>query len=505
MSGDPSGGGPPFRGPHGVGAAPVPPQATVPDRAPAPAWPAPHAHAQYPNASYPAPAQYPNAPYAAPSHPAQHAHPAHAQYPNAAYPAPSHAAQHAHPAHPGSGYAHPNAQQHGYAAAQHAQHGAFQHRPREAPLPGAPAPDRHRLRVGLVLWVLGLVAGVVLNVFFTFLEIAMAPDPGRVASAMVQGAIPAFAMLLVYLPIPAVLDRYDPEPWWALTMAFLWGAFVATGFAGMFNTAVQIVATGAFGEPAGRFIMTVFAAPFSEEIMKGLAIWGFFYFLRREFDGVVDGIVYATFCALGFAAVENVQYYARAALESQESFSTVFVLRGIVAPWGHPLYTSMTGLGFGIARETSSPFWRKAAPVVGLGGGMFLHAVWNFVPNLGAAVFVLSLLLWFVFIAAFAVIIVMLVVRKGRIIADHLKDEILFGTLTQQEFALVTSAFGGIRSYFLPKGSAWRRLMRASARLALSKWHTARAMKGQKRTFSVEFIGPLREEIRKARAEIAAP
>lgn len=477
----------------------------MPDHGPAHAT-----HAQYPNASYPAPAR-PEA--HAPPYPRAQPH---AQYPNAAYPAQPHApaahhgyaAQHGHAApYPAAhaGHVAPHAPQPGHVAAQHPHHGGFLHRPREAPLPGAPAPDRHRLRVGLVLWVLGLVAGVVLNVFFTFLEIATAPDPGRVASAMVQGAIPAFAMLLVYLPIPAVLDRYDPEPWWALTMAFLWGAFVATGFAGMFNTAVQIVATGAFGEPAGRFIMTVFAAPFSEEIMKGLAIWGFFYFLRREFDGVVDGIVYATFCALGFAAVENVQYYARAALESQESFSTVFVLRGIVAPWGHPLYTSMTGLGFGIARETSSPFWRKAAPVVGLGGGMFLHAVWNFVPNLGAAVFVLSLLLWFVFIAAFAVIIVMLVVRKGRIIADHLKDEILFGTLTQQEFLLVTSAFGGIRSYFLPKGQAWRRLMRASARLALSKWHTARAMKGQKRTFSVEFIGPLREEIRKARAEIAAP
>src|SRR5438105_15896766 len=56
-------------------------------------------------------------------------------------------------------------------------------------------------------------------------------------------------------------------------------------------------------------------APLVEEFWKGLAIFGVFFFLRREFDGVVDGIIYATFCALGFAAVENITYYARAAIE----------------------------------------------------------------------------------------------------------------------------------------------------------------------------------------------
>ena len=39
-------------------------------------------------------------------------------------------------------------------------------------------------------------------------------------------------MLLLYLPVPSVLDRFDPEPWWCLAMAFFWGAIVATGVAG---------------------------------------------------------------------------------------------------------------------------------------------------------------------------------------------------------------------------------------------------------------------------------
>ena len=31
----------------------------------------------------------------------------------------------------------------------------------------------------------------------------------------------------------------DPESWWHLAMAFLWGAVVATGFAGFVNTFVH--------------------------------------------------------------------------------------------------------------------------------------------------------------------------------------------------------------------------------------------------------------------------
>src|SRR3982751_742558 len=98
-----------------------------------------------------------------------------------------------------------------------------------------------------------------------------------------------------------------------------------------------------------------------------------FFFMRRQFDGVVDGVIYATFAALGFAAVENIIYYSNAAREEaivghSGILAGTFVVRGILGPWGHPLYTSMTGLGFGIARETNKTWLKWLAP---LGGGMF--------------------------------------------------------------------------------------------------------------------------------------
>lgn len=385
--------------------------------------------------------------------------------------------------------------------------GSFHDRPSDSVsiIPRNPAPDRARRRAGAALYALGIIGGIVLNVLFFVLEIfGTKRSPEVVASAMLAGAIPAFAMLLVYVPVPSVLDRFDPEPWWCLAMAFIWGALAATGVAGFVNSAVHVYVAEASGPQAGQFVSTVIVAPVTEEIMKGMIVFGFFYFLRREFDGVVDGIIYATFCALGFAAVENVSYYARAALEGRDVFASTFVLRGIVAPWGHPLYTSMTGIGIGLARESSSKAVRVFAPFGGLVLAIALHAVWNFVPNLGADVFLVSLLFWFAFVGVFAVMVVFLVIRKGRTIRNYLRDEVILGNLSQAELALVTSAFGRARTYFMPKGAVWRRFIRATARLALCKWHTARAMKGKNRTFSIEFIGPLREEMKRLRAEIVS-
>ena len=366
------------------------------------------------------------------------------------------------------------------------------------------SPDRLRRIAGAGLFGVGIVVGALLNFLFFFYEIAHSTLPHQMADAMVAGAIPAFAMLFLYLPVPSVLDRFDPEPWWCLAMAFLWGAIVATGVAGFANSAVSQLAIAAYGADRGRFITTVFCAPVTEEVMKGLVVWGFFYFLRREFDGVVDGIIYATFAALGFPAVENVSYYARAVLQGQDVFNGTFILRGVIAPWGHPLYTSMTGIGVGVARESSRRHIRFVAPIIGLGVAILLHATWNFVPNLGNHAFVASLMFWIVFVAIFSIIVIALVLRKGRTIRAYLKDEVVFGNLSEKEVVFLTSAFGRLRTYFMPRGKIWRKLIRASARLALCKWHTARAMRGKNRTVSLELIAPLRAEMKRLRHEISA-
>lgn len=368
-------------------------------------------------------------------------------------------------------------------------------------------PEHNRRVAGTVVYGLGMLLGGTLLVVMLLLPLVGSKNPDAELQAMTVGAMFALPPLLLYLWLPWIVDRYDPEPGWALLLALAWGAIPACGFSGTVNTTVNVV-FDAMHPGLGDLLSTCVSAPLIEELTKGLAVFFMFAFWRREFDGVVDGVIYATFAALGFAAVENILYYGNAAkaeiLQHKEGLlASTFVVRGILAPWGHPLYTSMTGLGFGIARETHRPWLRWLAPLGGYTAAVFLHMVWNASATLSNALVLLMLPLWLLFVSAFAVLVVWLVKRKGRIIHDHLKDEVLMGNLTMWELALVTSPISRFRASREYGGAVGKRFVDSAARLALSKWHTGRASQGRKLTVSADMIFPLRQELFRLRGEVA--
>ena len=368
-----------------------------------------------------------------------------------------------------------------------------------------PDPERSRRIVGAVIYSLFMLGGAAALVFFFLVLPLTSDDPAGEYVAMGVGAACAIPPLAVYLWIPRLIDRYDPEPFWALALVFLWGAIAACGVACTVNTGVEALATAVGGKELGEIAGACVSAPLVEEGMKGMAVFGVFFFLKREFDGVVDGVIYATFAALGFAATENIIYYANAvkADPAGSALATTFIVRGVLAPWGHPLYTSMTGIGFGVARETNKGWLKWMAPLGGYGAAVLLHATWNIASTLSGFLFLVMLPLWILFVLAFIGILMWLVSRKGKIIRSHLQDEVLLGTLTREELALVCSPWGGLRATFGWGGAAGRRFVRTAARLGLSKWHTGRAMQGSKRTVSADWIVPLRHEIAELRMAVS--
>ncbi|MBI4703503.1 MAG: PrsW family intramembrane metalloprotease [Deltaproteobacteria bacterium] len=360
---------------------------------------------------------------------------------------------------------------------------------------GVPDVDKTRRMIGFALWALGVLVGALLLLIVFVVPALMSSKAGQIISTMGLAAVVAYIPVGLYLFVPWVIDRYDPEPWWALAGVFIWGACFATGVSGVINSVLGSL----FGEMVGAAI----SAPIFEEATKGMAILGMVIFLRREFDGVVDGIIYATFAAIGFAATENIIYYTRGELAGQ--MGQLFVMRGVLTPWIHPLFTSMTGIGFGLAREHGAGWAKLVFPLVGYGAAVFLHAWWNGMLGLfGATAFVLNLVLGICMALAFFVIICVLVWRKGRTIRKFLEDEVLIGTITQEELELICSPVGRLTALFSWRGWTGRKFIRAGARLALHKWHTARAMKGQKLTISMDFIAPLRQELGRLRAEMAS-
>jgi RsiW-degrading membrane proteinase PrsW (M82 family) len=197
------------------------------------------------------------------------------------------------------------------------------------------------------------------------------------------------------LPVPILvgtfvwLDRYEPEPVRYLALAFAWGAIIATTVALVVNN----VASDLFARmdlPDG--LVAVLVAPFIEELMKALGPLILLLVRRREFSGITDGIVYCGLSATGFAMVENILYlggYGWASgfekfgpASGAQAVIAIFIMRIMVSGFAHPLFTSMSGIGLGIAARAADRRVRVLAPIAGLLVAMMLHGAWNLMATL---------------------------------------------------------------------------------------------------------------------------
>ena len=262
-------------------------------------------------------------------------------------------------------------------------------------------------------------------------------------------------LTLAALPVPVVLgalrwlDRYEPEPRGLLIFAFFWGATVAALAAATLNTASAVAIARTGGEAQGMAATAVLVAPWVEEAAKGLAVLLVFWFRRREIDGVVDGIVLAGLAGLGFAFTENVLYFGRAFLAGGEELGITggifavgitFVLRGVLSPFAHPLFSAMLGIGVGLAATTRSALLRWSAPLGGYLLGVTLHATWNWASLSGLVGFFTGYLA--IMVPAFALTIAVATWarrREGTVVSRYLPAYVHAGWLDPRDVPMVAS------------------------------------------------------------------
>jgi protease PrsW len=187
------------------------------------------------------------------------------------------------------------------------------------------------------------------------------------------------------------IDRWEPEPARLLWLAFGWGASVAAITALLINNTAEAVGDALLGHGKGDTISAVVSAPLFEEAAKGAFVLGILLWLRNELDGVIDGVVYAGFVAAGFAFTENIYYFGRAFAEhgfgdtSTAGVVTAFILRGVLSPFCHPLFTAMIGIGVGYSVRTPNRTLKILAPIGGYVAAVTLHAMWNAAATFGTA------------------------------------------------------------------------------------------------------------------------
>ncbi|WPO72815.1 MULTISPECIES: PrsW family intramembrane metalloprotease [unclassified Streptomyces] len=204
---------------------------------------------------------------------------------------------------------------------------------------------------------------------------------------------------LATVPVPLLvaafrwLDRVAPGPWRNLLFSFAWGACAAALIAIVANSfAIRWIATATADPHSADTLGATVIAPVVEESAKAAAILLVFLFRRRDFTGIVDGMVIAGVTATGFAFTENILYLGNAFVTDQLSrdsglasvTAATFFVRVVMSPFAHPLFTVLTGIGFGIAAFSAERMRLRRAllPLGGLLLAMGMHALWN-----GSAVF----------------------------------------------------------------------------------------------------------------------
>jgi len=191
-------------------------------------------------------------------------------------------------------------------------------------------------------------------------------------------------------------DRALPEPISHLVLTFILGMlavgistgmYTGLGALGLRHDAGYLAETNALALLAYAML----AIGPIEEIAKLLPF--LLVVLRfREFDEHMDGIIYASFIGLGYAAVENWQYL--------EYLTTVeAIARGFASPVIHVVFASIWGYWIARAHLAGRSLWQPT--LVGTVIASALHGLYDFVVILNprfalpiAALMIAGIWLW---------------------------------------------------------------------------------------------------------------
>ncbi|TQF04010.1 PrsW family intramembrane metalloprotease [Kitasatospora acidiphila] len=253
---------------------------------------------------------------------------------------------------------------------------------------------------------------------------------------------------LAILPVPFVLfvltwlNQSARLPGRRLALCLAWGSCAATTMALFANGWASDWLTTTEGSVRGQLLGAQFASPVIEETAKGLMLLAAMLPLRRRLPrrgagpsprarvrlrhrAVATGLVLSGITACGFAFTENVLYLGRAFTDDQQQRlesiglglspslrdydGTVqtFVLRALLTPFAHPLFTALTGLGLAVSLTAGRRWLARLAAPAGWLAAVALHSGWNAAAGLGTqgflAVYTLLMMPAFAAVAALAV------------------------------------------------------------------------------------------------------
>lgn len=312
--------------------------------------------------------------------------------------------------------------------------------PQRPPLP--PLPRRIR-KVGApigVIVALGTLAGLIIILL-------TAANPAGTAIGFVLSTMGIAVVVLAYL----WLDRWEPEPPRLLLLSFAWGASIAVVVSVFLEVFFESL-THPGERDTVSFGSVAIGAPLIEEAAKGLFLLLMMTGRRRnELNSLTDCLVYAGITAAGFAWLEDILYIGNG--ETLASSLVTAAMRLIMAPFAHPLFTTLTGIGVYFALHRRTVTAKIGCVLLGYAGAVLLHGLWNGSSLLGAGAYFLVYVVWMVPMFALAVILgVTSRRREQQVVATKLPGMVAAGLITPNE----ATWLGSLRGRKLAVGEASR-------------------------------------------------
>jgi RsiW-degrading membrane proteinase PrsW (M82 family) len=274
--------------------------------------------------------------------------------------------------------------------------------------------------------------------------------PGGTLPGIGTEAIPIAAKYAAITAIPLSLlflwaDRYRPQRFWVWLMTFGWGACVATYISAQVNTwAAGHLSIIGDGDPATAARAAIYVAPFVEEASKATVLFWLAILMRYQWVSRLSGIVLAGLSGAAFAFTENILYYGRVYRYAARTFGQVpplealqslFMMRGVITCFGHPLFTAMIGVGLAIALRSKSKIVRVVAPLAGYCVAVFLHMAFNTTATLmqGSSLLFIYLAVALPLVIGMIIFVVRQLFREGRLISERLIDYVRVGWLPETD------------------------------------------------------------------------
>lgn len=373
-------------------------------------------------------------------------------------------------------------------------------------------------RILLVVYVVALMAA--LPVALAEEAVALRDPAAALAVTPSGGDSPVFMVLLVIgsvaagvLPTVSLLaliwwlDRYDREPLWMLSGAFLWGAFGASTLSCCGNTIVSSGLGVAIGPNSAIQVSTVIGAPVLEELTKGLVVMAVYF--HRKFDNLTDGVVYGAASGLGFAMTENTFYYL-AALDFRQaidmamvaSWVRLVIMRTAFTGLMHMVASAIFGAALGSVKFRGIGVWSKLmVALLGMAAACSVHSIWNgllvaadllndtqpFLASIG--IFVLEFLM---VLSAFQLSLI----SESRIIRRELLLEAELGTLPREHVVPLSRFLVRCSSRFEPRLSGGKgHYLALATELAFRRHQLTTCSPGEREWLESE-LGDLRVRVR---------